>query len=67
MTSRFMAAEAASICWNSAVLPITRAASRNSLRRWVRGWVGVGGGLSGLGVGCTCGRKRRWVGGQEHR
>lgn len=33
MTSRLMAAEAASICWKRAVLPITRAASRNSLHK----------------------------------
>lgn len=31
MTSRLIAAEACSICWNSCVLPITLAASRNSL------------------------------------
>ena len=32
ITSRLMAAWAASICWNSAVLPITLAASLTSLR-----------------------------------
>ncbi len=32
MTSRLMAEDAFSICWNRAVLPMTRAASRNSLQ-----------------------------------
>ena len=37
MTSRLIDADAFSICWNSCVLPITRAASRNSLHGWVGG------------------------------
>lgn len=62
MTSRLMALDAFSICWKSAVLPITRAASRNSLQRW-RAW--QGGGAAGAGwpsgarpAGRRCGMRR---------
>ena len=53
MTSRLMAAEACSICWKRAVLPITRAASRNSLGG-VGGW---GAGVKGGQVGGVCGQR----------